>query len=177
MSEKWRGVQSFSRHLALLDPWFGHFWSILGNFLGTCLASRFDIVFWYFSMRLNLDFLILVEAKMHFSHFRQGRCWHRFWLPKLSQNGPKTVPRRSQEGPKGFSKSFWKMHAFRKCEKIKKSNFTKFRKPILSQHGPQEGSQEASKIYPKWQTSRHSLELALGRPSGPQKVSKNCPKI
>ena len=42
----------------------GDFWSIFGNFLGTCLASRFDIDVSCFSMRLNLDFLILVEARI-----------------------------------------------------------------------------------------------------------------
>ena len=77
-----------------LETFWQHFWQVV-------LASIFDA----FSMRLNLVFLILVEAKMHFSHFRQGRCWHRFWLPKPSQNGPKTIPRRSQKDPKGFSKS------------------------------------------------------------------------
>ena len=112
---------------------------------------------------------------MHFSHFRQGRCWHRFWLPKLSQNGPKTVPRRSQEDPKGFSKSFLKMHAFRKGKKFEKSNFRKFRRPILSQHGSQEGSQEASKIDQKSPPHRLSLELALGRPPGPPKVVMSEP--
>ena len=114
---------------------------------------------------------------MHFSHFRQGRCWHRFWLPKPSQNGPKTVPRRSQEDAQGFSNSLLKMHAFQKGKKLEKSNFRKFRRPILSQHGPQEGSQEASKIDQKLQNYRLSLELALGRPPGPPKVSKNGPKI
>ena len=159
----------------------GPFWETFGTILGTfwqhvwqvVLASIFDA----FSMRLNLDFLILVEAKMHFSHFRQGRCWHRFWLPKPSQNGPKTVPRRSQEDPKGFSKSLLKMHAFRKGKKLEKSNFRKFRRPILSQHGSQEGSQEASKIDQKSPPHRLSLELALGRPPGPPKVSKNDAKI
>ena len=100
-------LTSFWRPLGTL---LGPFWEAFGVVLGTywqhvwqvVLASIFDA----FSMRLNLDFLILVEAKMHFSRFRQGRCWHRFWLPKPSQNGPKTVPRRYQEDPKGFSKSF-----------------------------------------------------------------------
>ena len=173
-----RILTSFWRPLGTL---LGPFWETFGVILGTfwqhvwkvVLASIFDA----FSMRLNLAFLILVEAKMHFSHFRQGRCWHRFWLPKASQNGPKTVPRRSQEGPKGFSKSLLKMHAFRKGKKLEKSNFRKFRRPILSQHGSQEGSQEASKIGQKTIKNRLSFGLALGRPSGPQKVSKNDPKM
>ena len=46
----------------------------------------------------------------------------------------------------------------------------------MSQHGPQEGSQEASKIGQKTAKNRLSFGLALGRPSGPQKVSKNNPK-
>ena len=89
----------------LLEAFRDPFGTILGTFWQhvwqVVLASIFDA----FSMRLNLAFLILVNTNMHFSHFRQGRCWHRFWLPKPSQNGPKTVPRRSQKDPKGFSRS------------------------------------------------------------------------
>ena len=110
--------QTFGQNL---ETFWQHFWQVV-------LASIFDV----FSMRLNIVFLILVEAKMHFSHFRQGRCWHRFWLPNLSLNGPKT-------GPKSFSKSLWNMHAFRKRKKLEESNFRKFRRPILSQRGPPRG--------------------------------------
>ena len=50
-------------------------------------------------------------------------------------------------------------------------------RPILSQHGSQEGPQEASKINYKTVKNLLSFGLALGRPSGPQKVSKNGHKI
>ena len=69
------------------------------------------------------------------------------------------------------------MHAFRKGKKVEKSNFRKFRRPILSQHGSQEGSQDASKIGQKTVKNRFSFGLALGRPPGPQKVSKNGPNF
>ena len=126
-----RILTSFWRPLGtLLGPFWETFDVILGTFWQHVWQVDMASIFDAFSMRLNLDFLILVEAKMHFSHFRQGRCWHRFWLPKLSQNGPKTVPRRFQEGPKGFSKSLWKMHAFRKGQNLEQSNFRKSRRPI-----------------------------------------------
>ena len=101
-----RILTSFWRPLGTL---LGPFWETFGPILGTfwqhvwqvVLASIFDD----FSMRLSLALLILVDAKMQFWHFRQGRCWHRFWLPKWTQNGPKTVPRGSQRLLKKFSKN------------------------------------------------------------------------
>ena len=164
-----------------LGTLLGPFWEIFGLILGTFWQHVWQVVlapiFDAFSVRLNLVVLILVDAKMHLSHFCQGRCWHRFWLPKPSQNGPKTVPRLSQESPKGLSKSLLKMHAFRKGKKLEKSNFRHFRRLILSQDGSQEGSQEATKIDPKIVKNLLSFGLALGRPLGPQKVSKNGPKM
>ena len=47
----------------------------------------------------------------------------------------------------------------------------------MSQHGSQEGSQEASKIDQQIVKNRLSFGLALGRPSGPQKVIPNWSKI
>ena len=69
------------------------------------------------------------------------------------------------------------MKAFRKGQKFEKSNFRKFRMPILSQHGSQEEPQEASKIDLKTVKNHISFGLALGKPSGPQKVSKNGPRM
>ena len=66
---------------------------------------------------------------------------------------------------------------FGRVKNAKKNNFRKLRKPILSQHGPQEGSQEASKIDQKTVKNFISFGLALGRLPGPQKVFKNGPKI
>ena len=72
------------------------------------------------------------------------------------------------------------MHAFRKGKKLEKSNFRKLRRPILSQHGRQEGSQEASKICEK-NTQKSALFWtrswdASGTLKSGQKWSQNCPK-
>ena len=71
------------------------------------------------------------------------------------------------------------MHAFRKGKKVEKSNFRKFRRPILSQHGPQEGSQEASKIDQKIVKIGFLSDSLLGGlrdPKSLQKWFQNCPK-
>ena len=47
----------------------------------------------------------------------------------------------------------------------------------MSQHGPQDGPQEAPQICQKTVKNRFSLGTALGKPQGPQNVSKNGPKI
>ena len=69
------------------------------------------------------------------------------------------------------------MKAPRRGQKVEKSNFAKFKGSILAQHGSQEGSQERSKIESKSIENQFSLELAVGKSPGPQKVLKNYSKM
>ena len=71
------------------------------------------------------------------------------------------------------------MYAFRKGKHFEKSNFGKFRRPILAQHGPQEGSQEASKSVKKRLKIGFLSDSLLGGlrdPKSFQKWFQNCPK-
>ena len=69
------------------------------------------------------------------------------------------------------------MKAPRRWLKVEKSNFAKFKGSIFAQHGSQEGSQERSKIESKSIENQFSLELAVGKSPGPQKVLKNGSKM
>ena len=98
------------------------FWSDFWSSAVTSFWHRFSILF---RCPTNLDFLILASTAAQFWHFRWGRCWHRFWPPKPSQN-------RAQAGPessKTISKIFGKMNAIRQVKKTQKSTFGKFRSP------------------------------------------------
>ena len=136
----------------------GDFRPNFGNFLATCLASRFGIDFLCFFTAFKPSFFDSRRSENSILTFSSGSMLASILasktFPKWTQNGPKTVSRGSQR-------------------LLKKS----LKNACFSEHGPQEGSQEASKINQKWQNYRLSLELALGRPSGPQKVSKNDPKM
>ena len=148
----------------------GTFWQ---HVLQIVLASIFDA----FSMRLNLAFLILVEAKMHFSHFRHGRCWHRFWLPKLSQNGPKMFPRRSQEGPKGFSKSYEKCMLFGRVKKSKKVTLESLGGPFCRNMAPKRGPKRLPKSTENLPHIDSLWNSLLGGLWDPQKSSKMVPDL
>ena len=113
---------------------------------------------------------------MHFSHFRQGRCWHRFWLPKLSQNGPKKIPRRFQEGPKGFSKSIRKMHAFRKGKKSNKVTLESLGGPFCRNVVPKRSPERPPKSVKKPLKISFLSDSLLGGLRDPKKCPKMVPK-
>ena len=94
------------------DTRFWHTFSLGGwfsSFSRSLLEAIFPTFFFWRRLRapsnfflvasgppLGLGILRFAEAKTPFSHVWQGRCWHRFWTSKTSQNWP------SEFFPKSF---------------------------------------------------------------------------
>ena len=87
----------------------GDFWGNFGNFLATCLASRFGIDFWCFFDAFKSCFFDSRRGENAFFTFSSGSMLASILasktFPKWTQNGPKTVPRGSQRLLKKFSKN------------------------------------------------------------------------
>ena len=87
----------------------GDFWHNFGNFLATCLASRFGIDFWCFFDAFKHWFFDSRRGENAFFTFSSGSMLASILasktFPKWTQNGPKTVPRGSQRLLKKSSKN------------------------------------------------------------------------
>ena len=133
-----------------------------------CFCCSFDAFkhwfFWFSSKRkCNFDIFVRVDVGID------------LWFPKLSQNGPKTVPRRSQEGPKGFSESFLKMYAFRKGEKCEKIILESLGGPFCRNMVPKRGPKRLPKSIKKLQKNGFLSDSLLGGLRDPKKLPKMIP--
>ena len=141
--------------------------------LGKSFWHRFLIIF---RCPPNLENLILAEAKTQFRHFRRGRCWHGFWLPKHYQNRAQNRPKRVPKGSHRLLEKSLKISAFRKGKQFEKSNFRQLRTPIFSQHGSQEGPRALQNLSKNCQKS--ALFWARSwEASGAKKFPKIVPKL
>lgn len=119
---------------------FGPFWETFGQMFGELFGNMFGKSFWHRFLMLFRCFQIL---KIRFSPVRK-RNFNIFVSSLLAstfasqtfqnrpQNGPKKVPTWSHM----FLKKFLLKRCFSEGSTVRKGNFRKFRRSLLSQHGP-----------------------------------------